>query len=317
VVVVEEDRGEVERRTATLQADLAPKTSLGAVLVEQLALLSVRMERGAKHEEAQIATRVRHAAEDFDAAHLDRVEDLMARLGENPRKIGRELRRSPEGLDALIEAWRTLRRELTREARPMWTIVSLEQAARLTGRRVEDLAGTRLDALGRATWGSFTALTEADRSAASSDEALKVRARLSVIEMIDAEIASLEAQANDLDRETRERDRAEAGDRALFDPSREASLARRYESEARRGFFKALDQLRQVEAEAAQTAQEAEVSQAGDSPLGSSREMAPRALREPRPSDLRPARPASDGRKIDLEPELLRDRTFQRPAIGV
>ena len=44
--------------------------------------------------------------------------------------------------------------------------------------------------------------------------------------------------------------RAEAGDRALFDPSKEATLARRYEAAAERGFFKALKELRHRAAEA-------------------------------------------------------------------
>jgi hypothetical protein len=41
--------------------------------------------------------------------------------------------------------------------------------------------------------------------------------------------------------------RAEAGVRAMFDPSREACLARKYEAAAERGFFRALKELRQLE----------------------------------------------------------------------
>ena len=41
--------------------------------------------------------------------------------------------------------------------------------------------------------------------------------------------------------------RAEAGRRAMFDPSREATLARKYEAAAERGFFRALKELRQLE----------------------------------------------------------------------
>ena len=44
--------------------------------------------------------------------------------------------------------------------------------------------------------------------------------------------------------------RAEAGTLALFDPSPEATLARRYESSAERGFFRALKEFRQVERDA-------------------------------------------------------------------
>jgi hypothetical protein len=81
VVLVAEDVGEVERRNEALQAELAPKSSLGQILVLQLATLSVRMERGAKQEFASVSARARHASEDFDAERLDRVEELFASLG--------------------------------------------------------------------------------------------------------------------------------------------------------------------------------------------------------------------------------------------
>jgi hypothetical protein len=41
--------------------------------------------------------------------------------------------------------------------------------------------------------------------------------------------------------------RAEAGARAMFDPSKEACLARKYEAAAERGFFRALKELRLIE----------------------------------------------------------------------
>ena len=57
-------------------------------------------------------------------------------------------------------------------------------------------------------------------------------------------LADLEEHYKTLDFETLELDRAEAGARALFDPSKEATLARRYESEATRGFYKAMKELK-------------------------------------------------------------------------
>ena len=67
---------------------------------------------------------------------------------------------------------------------------------------------------------------------------------------IDAEIAGLTAHRETLDFERIELDRAEAGLRAQFDSSKQATLARRYESEAHRLFYKALKEFRKVEAEA-------------------------------------------------------------------
>ena len=55
--------------------------------------------------------------------------------------------------------------------------------------------------------------------------------------------ARAEAEANG-------EDPVEAGHRAMFDPSKEATLARRYEAAAERGFFRALKEFRQLEREA-------------------------------------------------------------------
>jgi hypothetical protein len=52
-----------------------------------------------------------------------------------------------------------------------------------------------------------------------------------------------------VDAEEAERLRAEAGGIALFDPSREAALARKYEAAAERGFFRALKEIRQLKKE--------------------------------------------------------------------
>ena len=59
-------------------------------------------------------------------------------------------------------------------------------------------------------------------------------------------VLQADAQAAGLDEEGQ----AEAGRRAMFDPSKEACLARRYEAAAERGFFKALKEFREVEREA-------------------------------------------------------------------
>ena len=53
-------------------------------------------------------------------------------------------------------------------------------------------------------------------------------------DLIDEEIESLLADRNTLDLEAIEKDRAGAADRSVFDPSRQAILARRYEAAAER-----------------------------------------------------------------------------------
>ncbi len=76
-----------------------------------------------------------------------------------------------------------------------------------------------------------------------------------LIELIDAEIAGLEGHRETLDLKMIELDRAEAGECALFDASKPACLARRYEADAERSYFKSLKEFRQVEAESLERAE--------------------------------------------------------------
>jgi hypothetical protein len=250
VVLPDSDAAEVERRNQALQNELAPATEMGVVLVHRLAMLSVRMEKGAKHASASAARRARHAAEDFDEDRIDRAEDLLEGIAENPRRSLRKLRRMPEGVDLLAAEWADLRADLTRAGRPCWTASHLERAVHLLGVRSEDARASAIGALSRAAWGDFEALADHE-GRGLDDGARKAWARARLVERIDEATAELEAQRQTLDLESIELDRAEAGDVAWFDPSKEASLARRYESEAQRNFFKTLNELRRVEAEAA------------------------------------------------------------------
>ncbi len=70
--------------------------------------------------------------------------------------------------------------------------------------------------------------------------------------MIDEEMARLKDVRVNLDPKAIEQDRAEAVNRALFDPSKEAILARKYEAATERALFRTLKELRHVEADAAQ-----------------------------------------------------------------
>src|SRR5262249_43009646 len=114
------------------------------------------------------------------------------------------------------------RADLAREAKPTWTASHLVKAADLVGTRREDARGSGLGALSRAAWGDFEALGDHE-GRGLDDDARRAWARTKLLERIDAEVAGLEAHLKTLDFEMIEQDRAEAGDRALFDPSREAA----------------------------------------------------------------------------------------------
>ena len=248
------DREEIARRAGSLEADLKPTTEAGRILIAQMATLSVRAERAAEHETAAIARDVRHAADDFDEARIHEAEGLLEQLDEDPRTTLRKLRKSPEGVDLLIETWQELRNDLGAEPAPVWTDVELERAANLIGLKSRHALGSRFGALTRGFRGDFAALSDAD-GGGLDDEARRAWAFSALVDAIDAEMAGLEQHYQTLDFETIAVDRAEAGSRALFDSSKPANLARRYEAEARRGFFKALKEFRQVEAESAARAE--------------------------------------------------------------
>ena len=278
VVVHEVDLAEVDRRHEDFLIELDPQSSLGTIMVRQMAALSVRMERSQDQESRATSQRVRHAADDFDRDQFEAAETLFDQLSESPRINLRKLKRTPEGVERLLEAWGELRDDLTRDPNPTWTARHRDRAENLSGRKADDPFGSRFDV--------------PSQDVQLGDEALKAWGQARLLELIDAEIAGLEEQYESLDFEVVKLDRAEAGHRALFDPSREASLARRYESEATRGFYKAMKEFHLAEAEHQDRQAEA-AAQPTPAAMASSWSRPGPTPREPQPS-AGPEHPTSD-----------------------
>jgi hypothetical protein len=125
----------------------------------------------------------------------------------------------------------------------------MARAVTLIGVRSERAHDTRIGDLSNALWGEFHNLA-AHEGGDLDNEARRNWARAALLELVDAQIAELKAHRSTLDLDRIEQDRREAPVRATFDDSKEASLARRYEADSDRGFYKALKEFRQVEAEA-------------------------------------------------------------------
>ena len=70
IVVPDEDQAEVDRRFAALEAELAPCSEMGVILVRRVATLSVRMERSVREEAARLGERMRAASGDYDDLRL-------------------------------------------------------------------------------------------------------------------------------------------------------------------------------------------------------------------------------------------------------
>jgi hypothetical protein len=203
----------------------------------------------------------------------------------------------------------------------------------MTGVKTEHARGSRLGAMSRGFWGDFAALGDCDggdlgevpagpRRGPQPDELddddggdldeefRRSWAKAMLFERIDAEIAGLQAHRETLDFELIALDRAEAGSRALFDTSKDSCLARRYESEASRGFYKALKEFRIVEAEFEARAKSAPIPPEplrDEARLGSCRETAS-------PPDREPARSFQTAPSATIPP--LMDRDGQPLSVG-
>jgi len=236
IVVPAEELAEVDRRAESFGADLRPSSELGRILVRRIAYLSIRLEKSEQHELAATATRVRHAGADFDEARLAEVQALLVRLDEDPAPALRRLMTMPEGIDRLQEILAGLKSDLLDGPRPLW------------GEPNRDRLALFLDREGAARVAALTTTlycVDVDRS--------QERARSELAAMIDAQVDRLDEQSLFIDEDRIAKDRAGAPNRALFDPSKEATLARRYEAAAERGFFRTLTEFRRVQAESAQT----------------------------------------------------------------
>ncbi|WP_435011094.1 hypothetical protein P12x_002390 [Tundrisphaera lichenicola] len=247
VVVPEGDAAEVERRSAAMLDEMRPTSEMGRYLVRRVARMTVRVERCASQELAANSHRANHAEAAFDEARIAEVDEAMSYLIREPATISRKLRSMPEGVDRLIAALLEIREELN-TGRWDWTFG--DRLANLTGRRWAEVPVTRVRALSEAIIGNFKFLLADDGTGLSDPDRIDW-ARRAMADLIDAEIEDLLEHRKTLDLGAIDRDRLGAADRSGFDPSKEAILARRYEAAAERAVYKALEEFRRVEAEAA------------------------------------------------------------------
>ncbi len=219
VALPDEEAAEVEARFAAFEADLKPGNDVARFLARRAAVLSVRMERCVRRESAGLALRMLSADADEGEARAREVEEHVFGLADDPARALRHLRRTPEGIDRLVSAWLRLRADLIHPDPDAWTPEHSDRLGCLLGHR------------------------PTGRPVAPSAEE-----RIDVADLIDAEVARLRAERDGLDLGAIARARAAAPTRALFDPSREAELVRKYEAAAERGFYKALRDIERINA---------------------------------------------------------------------
>ena len=269
VVVPDEDREAISQRFGRLEAELAPSCEMALILVQRIALLSIRMERSVRQEAAKIGEVMRRAASDFDDLRLATVEKLMDWIAAEPATNSRRLRGTPEGVARLIQAWLAIDADLTHFVLSRWSWSQWQRLENLVGRRPDDSPMSREGALCKVLWGDYEFLEPGE---VEGMDALDRRdyAIAQLRQRIAMRVAELRELATTFDMEALARDRGEAPTRALFDASPQAVLARKYEAAAERGMYKAWKELQALEAwGAAQEApDETPEPEAGCAPLG-------------------------------------------------
>jgi len=269
IVIPTEDAAELDLRFAALEAEMKPSGTMARQLVGRLALLTIRLERSAQHEAKTIANRMRKARAEFDDARLAEMENYYSWIASEPSTNARRLRMTPEGLKRLIDVMTDLRGELDHPDGHRWDWARCEQFHHLIGLRRVDVPVSRARALSDAMEGNFRNLSQTD----GGDLALKDRqewARVALLALVDAELGKLRDLLDRFDHEGLELDREEAADRAIFDPSPAAALARKYEAVSERGLYRALREFREIQGDLPQVDEETTLANDPAEEMGSS-----------------------------------------------
>ena len=316
VVIPPDDLAEVARRSEALEAEMRPSSEMARILVRRAAALSVRLERSVRQEFASVAQRSRNAGVAFDDARLSEVERLLSWITAEPATYARRLRQTPEGVEALIRALLDLKADLVDPDTRLWHYGHYERFENLMGRRTSDFPTSPAKGPSWAGWGDFQHLAP-EEGAGLPDRERKQWGRDRVAEMIDEELARLRSLRESFDPEAIGRDRLEAADRALFDPSKEATLARKYEAATERSLFRTLREAREAEASSVEVDATPNPEKSSEE-LGSSWTV-PTA---PRPEAVRRGTRGSGtdghpGPARAIRPGFLRSRPDRSPPIGL
>ena len=248
VALPTEDAAIVERRFLGLQEEMGPTDLAGRLLVRQMALMSVRIDRAAKQERAALARKIRHASTEFELHRLKEIDRLFESIEDCPGDHRRRLLTQPEGVDKLVDALASVRDQLKGGLYRRWEPDHLRKIEAFFGGTSGGFPMTRTEALLSALDGDITYLKSGEATHLTDKYAKARYASGALIRIIEDELTKLAAIRSGLDPEVLAQDRLEAADRALFDPDPDATAARKYEAAAIRNYFRAFRDFRENEA---------------------------------------------------------------------
>ena len=284
VVLSSEDAEALDRRLDALMGDLKPADERARLLIHRAALHSIRMDRLARQEAGATNARVAKARAELSRDRRAEAEQLLRLIAAEPAATVRRLRATPEGVDVMVDEWTKLKADLDHEEGTRWTRVHSYRADYLHGSDSGMVGASYYEAWTRAYEGKYDLLrpdhfqdckTEADR---------KQLALQKLGDLVDADLEQIKEDRASMDTLGGDAEMEYAEDVALFDPSKEGELARKYEAAAERGFYRALKELKELRREALAEARAAEPSRAPMS-LASFLPASP----PPRPTPPRPS----------------------------
>ena len=223
---------------------------MSLILVRRIALLSLRLERSARQEAARIGEAMHNAAADFVDRRLAEVERLFAWITAEPATNARRLRSTPEGIERLIKGWLDLDAELVKLDASRWGYSHWDLMENMQGRKTTQFPISREGALFKTILGQPGYLEPEEVGTMDMAERAEYAAA-QLRERIVGHVADLRALLETFDLAGEARSREGAARRALFDSSKEAILARKYEAATERAMYKAMQELRELEAEPA------------------------------------------------------------------
>ena len=177
----------------------------------------------------------------------------------------------------MIRLWEQVAAVLTRPGAYAWDYGHWQRIENLRGKRPEDFPMSRDGALSKAIWGDTQYLQPGELEGIDP-KSVKEWASKQLMERVEAEIASLKAHKATFDMEALARDRDDAPARAVFDPSKDAQLARKYDGANERGLMRTIREFREVQAEAMEIEERQKVA---SEPSESSGSFSPESPGEP------------------------------------
>ena len=251
VVIPGEDEHEVTIRVKLLEDQLVPEGDVvAALLVRQMAINSIRVERAFRHESALAADRMRRAEDAFDDDRKQLAETFMDQLAHEPATARRRLMMGAEGIDALIARLLALREKTEPRTFIAWDDQDGEELERCLGRKPGQVPATRAAMLSKGVVYDYWVGLDPAEHEGMTDEGRTLWAVGEIHTLITAEVAALEAHRATLDPARVEAGRAEAAERELLDLGKDGQALRRYAGAAERAVFRALKDLRGMRSEA-------------------------------------------------------------------